>query len=519
MPDKPTPKRCAIYTRKSTEEGLDQEFNSLDAQRDAGEAYITSQRHEGWTVLPTRYDDGGFSGGTMDRPALKRLMAEIEQGKVDVVVVYKVDRLSRSLLDFARIIEVFERYSVSFVSVTQQFSTASSLGRLVLNILLSFAQFEREMIAERTRDKMGAARRKGKWVGGRPPFGYDVISGKLVVNADEAAQVRAMFQLYLEERSILRVAEIVNGRGWRMKCWLTKKGARCESGPWDKSAVRRLLTNATYIGKVEYGGQLYHGEHQPIVDQEIFERAATLLATATANRGDSPRNRHGFILRGLVRCIACGSVMTSYISSPRGKTYRYYACTAVSRRGSRQCPVRSVPAEALERFVVERISVIGRSPELAEAVVSAVAEQHQAERPELIREQRQLTVEHERISAEATNLIAVLADNRAGDARFITARLADIEAREAQLERRLAEINDALVAMEQSTIAVEDVTTALSLFEPVWEALTSREQERLLHLLIERVDYDGRPGEIGILFRPAGLACLGRESLRPTGAA
>ena len=519
MPDKPTPRRCAIYTRKSTEEGLDQEFNSLDAQREAGEAYVSSQRHEGWSVLPTRYDDGGFSGGNMDRPALARLLHDIEQGKVDVVVVYKVDRLSRSLLDFSRIIEVFEKHSVSFVSVTQQFNTASSLGRLVLNILLSFAQFEREMIAERTRDKMGAARRKGKWVGGRPPFGYDVVGGKLAVNADEAAQVRAMFQIYLDERSILRVAELVNGRGWRMKSWVTKTGARRESGLWDKSAVRRLLTNVTYIGRVEYGGQIYPGEHEAVVDEATFERVGGVLAAASAGRGDSPRNRHGFILRGLVRCTSCDSAMTSYTSSPRAKTYRYYACTAVSRRGRGQCPVRSVPAEALEAFVVERISAIGRSPELARAVVAAVEEQHQAERPELIREQRQLTAEHERIGAEGKSLVAALAGNAGGDSRFITERLAQIETRDAQLQQRLAEIHDALVAIEQSSISTSDVLQALSLFEPVWQALTTREQDRLLHLLIERVNYDGQAGEIGLAFRPAGLAYLGREALQTQGAA
>jgi site-specific DNA recombinase len=217
--------RYAIYTRKSTEEGLEQEFNSLDAQRESGEAYIKSLTHEGWICLTDRYDDGGFTGGNMDRPALRRLLADIEAGKIDCVVVYKVDRLSRSLLDFARMMETFEKHRVAFVSVTQQFNTATSMGRLVLNVLLSFAQFEREIISERTRDKIAAARRKGKWSGGHPILGYDVDTNKkLLVNADEAVRVRAIFDLYLQRESLLAVVQELANRGWLNKRWTTRKG-------------------------------------------------------------------------------------------------------------------------------------------------------------------------------------------------------------------------------------------------------------------------------------------------------
>src|SRR5256886_853649 len=211
--------RCAIYTRKSTEVGLEQNFNSLDAQREACLAYIQSQRHEGWKCLPARYDDGGFTGGNMDRPALKRLLADVEAGRIDCVVAYKLDRLSRSLLDFARIIGIFEKHHVSFVSITQQFNSATSMGRLVLNVLLSFAQFEREIISERTRDKIAATRRKGKWSGGFPVLGYDVDpkGGRLLVNEDEAAQVRGLFALYLEKQSLVPVVEELDARGWTGK--------------------------------------------------------------------------------------------------------------------------------------------------------------------------------------------------------------------------------------------------------------------------------------------------------------
>lgn len=219
--------RCAIYTRKSTDEGLDQEFNSLDAQREAAEAFIRSQRSEGLIALPERYDDGGFSGGNLNRPALERLLADIRSGAVECVVVYKVDRLSRSLIDFARIIETFEKYNVSFVSVTQQFNTTNSLGRLTLNILLSFSQFEREIISERTRDKVSAARRKGKWIGGRPVLGYDIDprGGRLLVNYDEAIQVQTIFRLYLDYNALIPVVREIDRRGWRTKQWVTAVGA------------------------------------------------------------------------------------------------------------------------------------------------------------------------------------------------------------------------------------------------------------------------------------------------------
>ncbi len=223
-----TPVRCAIYTRKSTEEGLDQDFNSLDAQREAGEAYIQSQRGEGWVRVPDRYDDGGFTGGNMDRPALQRLLGDVGEGKINCIVVYKVDRLSRSLLDFARIMETLDKHKVSFASVTQQFNTTHSMGRLTLNILLSFAQFEREIIAERTKDKVHAARRKGKWTGGRPMLGYDVTpqGGRIFVNEEEAERVRAVFELYLELRALMPTVEELRRRGWTNKRWVTKKHSR-----------------------------------------------------------------------------------------------------------------------------------------------------------------------------------------------------------------------------------------------------------------------------------------------------
>ena len=267
--------RCAIYARKSTEEGLAQPFNSLDAQRESAEAYIVSQRHMGWTVLERRYEDGGYSGANLERPALRALMEDIKSGQVDCVVVYKVDRLSRSLLDFARLMGIFEERRVSLVSVTQQLNTTDSLGRLTLNILLSFAQFERELIAERTRDKMRAARRKGKWLGGRPILGYDVdlAGGGLKINAEEAQRVRWIFQWMAEANSVADVLGEISQRGWATKRWISRSGRQHPGRAFQESDLVRLVENVTYVGKLRDGEQVYQGEHAAIVDVALWERA------------------------------------------------------------------------------------------------------------------------------------------------------------------------------------------------------------------------------------------------------
>jgi len=267
--------RCAIYARKSTEEGLAQPFNSLDAQRESGEAYISSQRHMGWTVLERRYEDGGYTGANMDRPALRALMEDIESGQVDCVVVYKVDRLSRSLLDFARLIGIFEERGVSLVSVTQQLNTTDSLGRLTLNILLSFAQFERELIAERTRDKMRAARRKGRWLGGQPILGYDVDPerGGLKINAEEARRVRFIFQWVAEGKSAKEVLELLSTRGWTTKQWISRSGRQHAGRALEESDLARLVENVMYMGKLRDAEQVYEADHAGIVDADLWERA------------------------------------------------------------------------------------------------------------------------------------------------------------------------------------------------------------------------------------------------------
>jgi site-specific DNA recombinase len=343
---------------------LEQEFNSLDAQRESGEAHIKSQQHEGWRLVRTRYDDGGFTGASMDRPALKRLMADIESGHVSMVVVYKVDRLSRSLLDFARMMEVFERHGVAFVSVTQQFNTGTSMGRLMLNVLLSFAQFEREMISERTRDKMAAARRKGKYVGGRPVLGYDLdrATKKLVVNESEAKRVRHIFQLYLKHRSLSPVVQELAERGWVNKHWLTLKNQTLGGKSFTKTNLHNLLTNPIYVGQVTYKKELHAGEQEAIVEPDIWQKTQDLLAHNCRERVSPPVVRERLLLQGLLRCRNCGRAMTPATSSKKGpKRYRYYVCTSAQAKGWNICPSKSIPAAEIERFVVEQIRAMGQA--------------------------------------------------------------------------------------------------------------------------------------------------------------
>ena len=392
--------RCAIYTRKSTEEGLEQTFNTLDAQRDAAEAFIRSQRQEGWVVLPDKYDDGGFTGANMDRPALQRLLQDARDGVVDCVMVYKVDRLTRSLLDFARIMDVLDKHGVSFVSVTQQFNTTSSLGRLTLNILLSFAQFEREMIAERTKDKMSAARRKGRRVGGIPMLGYDLSDkgAALVVNADEAVRVRAIFDLYLEHGSLIPVVQELDRRGWRMKGWTTCKGTSAGGHEFTKNRLYNLLTNMVYVGKVDYGGQVYEGEDEAIVEPGIWQTVQDRLRFNSKTGGRQIRNKYGAVLKGILRCGSCDVGMVhTYTQKAPNKLYRYYVCVNAHQMGYNKCQTRPVSAPVIEQAVVEQIRGIAANPDVVADVVRQLDEQRAAGVEGLEREKRVIEKELQRL--------------------------------------------------------------------------------------------------------------------------
>ena len=348
-------KRCAIYTRKSSEEGLDQDFNSLDAQREACEAYILSQKHEGWTCLSEMYDDGGISGGTLERPALKRLLADIAAGRIDAVVVYKVDRLTRSLGDFAKIVETFDTHAVSFVSVTQAFNTTNSMGRLTLNMLLSFAQFEREVTGERIRDKIAASKKKGLWMGGTVPLGYDVKERKLVVNEAEAETVRHIYQRYAELGSVRVLKEALDHDGIVSKVRIDKHGKKTGGKPLARGALYLLLQNRMYRGEIVHKDKSYPGLHEAIIDETLWGEVQSKLAANRVNRTNGADAAQPSLLAGLVYDDASNR-MTPAHANKKGTRYRYYVSQRLVKEGRRNAPHgRRVPAGDLESLVEDRL--------------------------------------------------------------------------------------------------------------------------------------------------------------------
>jgi DNA invertase Pin-like site-specific DNA recombinase len=344
--------RCAVYTRKSSEEGLEQEFNSLDAQREACEAYITSQRAEGWVLMPDRYDDGGVSGGTLERPALKRLTSDIERGLVDVVVVYKIDRLSRSLMDFAKLVDVFDANEVTFVSVTQSFNTTTSMGRLTLNILLSFAQFEREVIGERIRDKFAASRARGMWMGGWAPLGYDIRDRKLVVNETEAALVGRIFERFVRLGSATKLVVELTGEGVRHK----------RGKPIDKGFLYKLLNNRLYLGEAVHKGKSHPGEHDAIISQDLWDKVHAILGESPRKRASNMRAQTPALLKGLI-FGPTGHAMVPTHTRKAGRLYRYYVSTALLKQGRDACPVGRLPAGEIEAAVVGQVRRLLTTPE------------------------------------------------------------------------------------------------------------------------------------------------------------
>jgi DNA invertase Pin-like site-specific DNA recombinase len=362
--------RCAIYTRKSTDEGLDMAYNSLDAQRDAAEAYIRSQIHAGWTLVEDHYDDGAYSGGNMERPALKRLVDDIKAGKVQMVVVYKIDRLSRSLSDFAILAKIFEEHGASFTSVTEQFSTASALGRLHLNIILSFAQFERENSRERILDKVAASKKKGLWMGGVPPLGYDVQNRKLVVNEPEARIVKWIFQRYLEEHSARQILMELNKQGIKTKTYTTQKGTLHEGRPFVAKGIYDTLQNHLYVGEVHHKGAYYPGEHTPIIDRETWDAAQKAFALPEKMKGGrKPGEKSPSLLSGLIYCRCCRAPMThTYTRKADGRLYRYYTSSAVRRGLKEHCVVGTVSASSVEETLIAQIRSVIRQPDIVEGV-------------------------------------------------------------------------------------------------------------------------------------------------------
>ena len=363
-------KRCAVYCRVSSDERLDQEFNSIDAQKEAGHAYIASQRAEGWIPVADDYDDPGYSGGNTDRPALKRLLADIERGRIDLVVVYKIDRLTRSLADFAKMVDVFDQHDVSFSAVTQQINSATSMGRLMLNVLLSFAQFEREVTSERIRDKIAAAKRKGMWMGGVPSIGYDVVNRQLVVNDAEAAVVRRIFEEMLTIGSPTQIAANLTAEGITTKAWTTQEGQTRSGTRIDKKYLHKLLRNRIYLGELSHKGNWYPGAHPPIIDRALWDKVHAVLAKDSHARSVETkiRSRTDALLRGLLYAPS-GERMYPTYSSKRGHKYHYYVSKSESRFGAPGKSFARLPAPEIEAAVVAQIRTVLTSPESIASVV------------------------------------------------------------------------------------------------------------------------------------------------------
>ncbi len=357
--------RCAVYTRKSSEEGLEQEFNSLDAQREAGEAYIASQRHEGWILVPDYYDDGGFSGGTMERPALKRLINDIKAGLIDVVVIYKMDRLSRVQLDFLKMLALFEEHNVSFVSVTQFFNTKDAMGKLMLNVLTAFAQFERDVTGERIRDKVAASKRKGMWMGGFLPLGYDVVNRKLIINEDEAAHVKWIFERYITLRSTTMLMREARIRGVKTKSFITQNGNTKIGRFLTKDQIYRILQNRIYLGEIIHKDKVYDGLHEPIISKGLFDEARSIIQIYPGRRGKTSFSKTPALLKGLVYCGAgCNSAMSPVHTRKNGKLYRYYKANRVVKSACESCPIAAVPAGDLEARVMDYLQQIFKAPDV-----------------------------------------------------------------------------------------------------------------------------------------------------------
>lgn len=494
--------RAAIYCRKSTDENLHSDFSSLDAQRESCAAYIASMRSEGWVAMEPAYEDAAVSGGTVDRPALQRLMEDIQKGLVDAVVVVKLDRLSRSLRQFLDLMSFMEEHHIAFCAVTQQINTASSAGRLLVNVLMSFAQFEREIGSERTREKVQAARKKGRFTGGHPPIGYNVdpASHQLIVNPEEAEMVRELFRLYLNRQSLIEVVKEVNARGWTKKSWQNAKGVYKNGRPFEKVYLQRILINPLYIGRVTLHGDVYDGLQEAIVDEETFRQVQELLVSNRNGQSPGPgtRNKHGALLRGLIKCGVCGAALGHTYAKRGSKLYRFYTCTTRVKQGKDSCPTPPLSAPDIEAFVVDQIRRVGRDPRLvAEVFEEAKRQQHdsvarlQSERDRLVKQKIQRDEQARRLTAMLVN---------PGDSATLLRNIGEAEEQSATITRRLGELDQEIADVQGREIGFEHLKAALAEFDSLWDVLMPHERGQLIHSLVQRV-VCSPDGEIRVIFR------------------
>jgi site-specific DNA recombinase len=507
-----TPKtvRVAIYTRKSKQPGHDQALTSLHVQREIVLEYVKARRTRGWVALQESYDDGGRKGETTDRPAFQRLLTDIEAGKVDVVACYKHDRLSRSFLDFYRLLEFFEQHAVSFVSVTQDFDTSKPLGRLLQNILMSFAEFESEQIRERVRDKKLASRKRGLWPGGRPPLGYDLNGKGLTVNKREAEVVRGIYEAYLRLGSLPAVAQFCCRQDWKAKRHRYRSGRVHGGKDFTYSTLSPLLKNPVYMGKLRGEDGPYDGIHEAIVDEETWQRVQEMLK---ANSGEKrhPRRNNGVLLGGgLLKCGVCGETMGHMTCRQGGRVYRYYRCATLARDGASACPGSRVTAADIEGFVLGKVQDLGKDADVIAQTMEAARTEFEARKPALVAELQRLGQLRQKLESQQETILDAVGDGEERP-KVVVKRLQRLEEEIDGLAAEQERIRADLAAMKGQALDETQLREALADFDELWGELFPVEQARIVQLVIERVEYHAPKGGVGIDYRPGGLQALIEE--------
>jgi site-specific DNA recombinase len=465
--------RCAVYARQSVSENGNGESASISVQREACESFIAAHRAEGWTALPDTYVDQGISGATLQRPGIRRLLDDVAADRVDAIITYKLDRVSRNLADFAALVAMLDRRGIRLVSVTQSFDTKSAIGRLTLGILMSFSEFERSLVSERTRDAVVAARKKGRWTGGLVPLGYALVAGKLVPEPVEAQRVKETFALYLQTGSLIDTAEEMNRRGWTTKATPTRDGGTRGGVAWSKSSVHRVLSSPVYIARTVVDGEAFKAEHEAIVGLDVWQATQERLEANGGEHTRAARYESGALLRGLLFCGHCGSAMSPSCARKGPRVYRYYRCSRALKQGRSACPSKHVSAPAIEAEVVARIAEMAGHP----AVVAAVAE---SARQQLSEKRKTLTAEKRAIEK---------ALRAAGEKSAATPpeRLPALTARVAAHEARRAEIEQGVEALHEIEVDPDHVAATVADFPSLWDAMLPRERRRVVEMIVERV--------------------------------
>lgn len=507
--EKPAISWCAIYTRKSTDENLNSDFTSLDSQREYCQSFVKSREGEGWRVYPEEYNDPGFSGGNINRPGLRKLLHDARNGKFQVVVCYKYDRLSRNTKDFLHVLDIFDQNQVAFVSVTQPIDTTSSVGRLMRSILMDFSQFEREMIAERTRDKLYAMAQKGKRTGGRPIIGFDIQKDtkKILVNPAEKKIVAEMFGTYINTKSLSLTAEALNRKGYRMKEWISNDGRKMGGQEFNKANLWYLLRNPQYIGKISFRQKELPGEHEAIITDQT--RAAALKLLQVNGNGklhkEFQNRRHLFLLKGLVRCACCNTSMTPTSARPRKEErFFYYKCLSVVKQNKSACQVRSVPAQAIEEFVLKKLEQLGEDKPLVEKIAERARLMAGNDLP-IKRDQKKLVcAELGKVELEAKNLVSVLAEEgpQSSQRAFISERLDELATKRTECQTKRIGLDSEIEELEKRQIDADVIRQNLKNFMQVFRKLQDREKSEFINLLIHLVDYDGVSSKVRIGLRP-----------------